>query len=76
MTTVPENWIPFISVRVASDTRAIQLQRAALPRVLDGASGRPWKMRPRTVLRDGLDSEQPRLYFNRARSPRPESSSG
>ena len=36
MTTVPENWIPFIPVHVPGDNREIQLQRAALPRILDG----------------------------------------
>ena len=36
MSTVPENWIPFIPVHVPGDNREIQLQRAAMPRILDG----------------------------------------
>ena len=64
VTTVPENWIPFIPVHVLGDTREIQLQRAALPRVLDGASGPPVKVRPRTtLLRAGLDADPPRPHL-------------
>jgi hypothetical protein len=36
MNTVPENWIPFVPVHVDCDNRSIQLQRAALPRILAG----------------------------------------
>lgn len=32
MTTVPENWIPFIPVHMPGSTRSIRLQRAAMPR--------------------------------------------
>jgi hypothetical protein len=35
MTTVPEHWIPFVTVHVPSDIREIQLQRAALPRIVE-----------------------------------------
>ncbi|MGS2619512.1 hypothetical protein ACVCAH_34125 [Micromonospora sp. LZ34] len=60
MNTVPEHWIPLIPARVEGSVREIQLQRAALPRLLDGATGRPEKVRPRTtLLRHGL----PRAYF-------------
>ncbi len=54
---VPEHWIPFIPVHVDGSNRQIQLQRAALPRVLPG-DPRPFvKVEPRTVLlREGLDS--------------------
>jgi hypothetical protein len=34
--TVPENWIPFIPVRVPGSSREIQLQRAAMPRAIPG----------------------------------------
>jgi hypothetical protein len=62
MNTVPENWIPFIPVRVPGSNRKIQLQRAAMPRVLDGAMTPPAPVRPRTtLLREGLDAAQP--YF-------------
>ncbi len=60
MNTVPEHWIPFIPAHVDGSVREIQLQRAALPRILEGASGRPDKVRPRTtLLRHGL----PKAYF-------------
>lgn len=54
MTSVPENWIPFIPVRMPggiATNREIQLQRAAMLRILEGAEERP-RIRPRTeVLR-------------------------
>jgi hypothetical protein len=59
MSTVPENWIPFVPVRVPGDSREIQLQRGAMPRVLTGPTDKVW---PRTtLLRPGLDAGQP--YF-------------
>jgi hypothetical protein len=65
MTTVPENWIPFIPVHMEDDNREIQLQRATMPRVLEGdPSDSPVRIRPRTsLLRDGLDSAPARAYF-------------
>ena len=36
MNDVPEQWIPFIPVHVENSTRETQLQRAAMPRFLDG----------------------------------------
>jgi hypothetical protein len=64
MSGVPENWIPFIPVRVPGDVREIQLQRAAMPRVLDGDIHPPAKVRPRTSLvRQGLDQHPPAPYF-------------
>jgi len=66
MSTVPENWIPFIPVHVPGDSREIQLQRGAMPRVLHGAVTTSHdavvKVRPRTtLLSPGLDAGQP--YF-------------
>jgi hypothetical protein len=59
MSTIPENWIPFIPVHVPGDTRRIQLQRAALPSTADGQP-----VRPRTaLLREGLDTPTPHPYF-------------
>ncbi|MGH9768958.1 MAG: hypothetical protein ACREAB_16125 [Blastocatellia bacterium] len=64
MNTVPENWIPFIPVRVENNNREIQLQRAAMPRMLEGDPVRPQKVRPRTsLLREGLDRNPPTAYF-------------
>jgi hypothetical protein len=64
MSTVPENWIPFIPVHVDGSNREIQLQRAALPRVIDGDREPPDKVRPRTVLlREGLDRTPAEPYF-------------
>lgn len=62
MNTVPENWIPFIPVHVPGDSRQIQLQRGAMPRILGDGVTPPPKVRPRTtLLRPGLDSGEP--YF-------------
>jgi hypothetical protein len=64
MNTVPENWIPFIPVHMPNDNRTIQLQRAALPRILDGDPDPPVKVQPRTVLlREGLDRSPALTYF-------------
>jgi hypothetical protein len=64
MNTVPENWIPFIPVHIPGDNRRIQLQRAALPRILDGDPDPPAKVQPRTVLlREGLDRTPAQTYF-------------
>ena len=63
MSSVPENWIPFLPVHVDGSNREIQLQRAAMPRVLDGATGPPAKVQPRTVLlRQGLDRTPAQTY--------------
>ncbi len=58
MTSVPENWIPFVPVHVPADNREIQLQRAAVPRLVEGAAAPdpPLPVRPRTTLmREGMD---------------------
>jgi hypothetical protein len=68
MSTVPENWIPFIPVHVPGDNREIQLQRASMPRIVGDDPG--WladplrKVKPRTVLlREGLDADKPISYM-------------
>jgi hypothetical protein len=64
MTTVPENWIPFVPVHVDGDNREIQLQRSALPRILANDPSPPAKVQPRTMLlRQGLDADPPQPYF-------------
>jgi hypothetical protein len=59
-TNIAENWIPFIPVHMPGETeehREIQLQRAALPRIIPGDSASISKVLPRTtILREGLDA--------------------
>jgi len=63
MNSIPENWIPFIPAHVADSNREVQLQRAAMPRILDGdPNDKPDKIRPRTsLLQQGLAAKAP--YF-------------
>jgi hypothetical protein len=64
MTSVPEHWIPFLPVHVDGSNREIQLQRGSMPRVLEGDPDPARKIQPRTtLLREGLDSEEPTPYF-------------
>ena len=65
MVSPPEHWIPFVPTHVDGSNREIQLQRGALPRLLDGDHDeRPRKITPRTVLlRAGLDQTTPGPYF-------------
>jgi hypothetical protein len=66
MNTVPEQWIPFIPVHVDGSVRETQLQRAALPRLIEGAPVE--KVRPRTtLLRQGLPSA---YFLNEEEVPR------
>jgi hypothetical protein len=61
---VPENWVPFVPVHIDDDRREIQLQRAAMPRILRGDPRIPRKIEPRTsLLREGLDAALARPYF-------------
>jgi hypothetical protein len=60
MNTIPENWIPFIPVHVPGDNRTIQLQRAAMPNIVDVLP----PVQPRTaLLREGLDETVAHSYF-------------
>jgi hypothetical protein len=64
MNSVPENWIPLIPVHVPNDNREIQLQRAAMPRILTGDINPPQKVQPLTsLLRQGLDLTPAQTYF-------------
>jgi hypothetical protein len=64
MSSVPENWIPFIPVHVPGNNRTIQLQRAAMPRILLGDTSPPQKVQPLTaILRQGLDANPAQTYF-------------
>ncbi len=63
MTSVPEHWIPFVAMHVPGDVRETQLQRAAMPRLLEGTTVVD-KVRPRTtLLRHGLDLPLAQPYF-------------
>jgi hypothetical protein len=51
MNTVPENWIPFVPTHVPGSNREVQIQRAAMPRILqNNPDETPDKIRPRTTL--------------------------
>jgi len=63
MNSVPENWIPFIPAHVPGDNREIQLQRAAMPRILVGDRTPAEKVQPLTsLLRQGLDLASPTTF--------------
>jgi hypothetical protein len=64
MSSVPENWIPFVPAHVRGNNRETQLQRAALPRLIEGDPLPPVKVRPRTtLLREGLDRTPAETYL-------------
>jgi len=71
MTTVPENWIPFVPQHVPGDTRQTQLRRAAMPRLLKNDSDPKYeRIKPRTsLLRQGLDTKKP-FYIYEEEVPR------
>lgn len=70
MNTIPENWIPFIPTHIEGSNREIQLQRAAMPRMLDGNPNPPDKIRPRTsLLQVGLEKKQA-YYLHEEEVPR------
>ncbi|MHC4741494.1 MAG: hypothetical protein ACYS8Z_06270 [Planctomycetota bacterium] len=62
---MPEQWIPFIPVHVDGSNRETQLQRAAMPRILENdPADFLKKIEPRTsLLREGLDRDSARHYF-------------
>ncbi len=63
--TVPENWIPFLPIHLPAQNRAIQLQRASMPRWFNNEFS---QVRPRTsILREGMKEDsltQVQLYVN------------
>ena len=65
MGTVPEHWIPFIPAYAPGSQRLVELQRASVPRLIQGDPVNPPALvRPRTtLLRFGLDSQQPQSYL-------------
>ena len=64
MSGVPEHWIPFVPVHVAGANREIQLQRAALPRLIEGDRGPVERVRAADgAVARGLDARRGRPYF-------------
>lgn len=64
MTSVPENWIPFVPVHASGHKRNVQLQRASMPRIIEGDNLQPEKIKPYTsILREGLDTSTPHSYL-------------
>jgi hypothetical protein len=62
MNSIPENWIPFIPAHVKGSNRETQLQRAAMPRILEADTAKPDKIRPRSsLLQEGLKDHK--AYF-------------
>jgi len=63
--TVPENWIPFLPTHLPGQNRAIQLQRASMPRWFNNEFS---QIRPLTsILREGMhndDSTAELLFVN------------
>jgi hypothetical protein len=55
--SVPEHWIPMVPMHVEGDNREVQLQRAAMLRIIEGdPDPTPEPVRPRTsLLREGLE---------------------
>jgi hypothetical protein len=67
---VPENWIPFVAVHAPDSDRDVQLQRATLPRLIDGGPQPPDLVHPRTsLLRYGLDAGRP-FFVHEEEAPR------
>ena len=62
---VPENWIPFIPIHTGDKNRAIKLQRASMPRLLNNAyhHTRPNSQLLRFGLDDTDDDKQTLPYF-------------
>ncbi len=70
MNHVPENWIPFIPVKVEGSNRQIQLRRASMPRIIPGMGPNP-PVKPRTfLLRFGLDGAKAPYYIHEEEVPR------
>jgi hypothetical protein len=64
MSSVPENWIPFISTHVDGSFRSVQLQRGAMPRIIEGDNAPIEKVRPRSnLLRTGLNQNPKQAYY-------------
>jgi len=65
MSSVPENWIPFISTHEEGSNRETRLQRGSMPRILEGdPEHHIEKVKPRSnLLREGLNQPIKQSYF-------------
>ncbi len=64
MTSVPENWIPFIAAQEPGSDSQVRLQRGSMPRIFDDAATLPSRIKPRTsLLRTGLDNVLKQALF-------------
>lgn len=65
MSSVPENWIPFIATHEEGSNRETRLQRGSMPRIIEGdPDDTIVKVKPRTsLLREGLDQETKQSYY-------------
>ncbi len=75
MTDVPENWIPFVPVKLLNPfrTREVQLQRGSLLRIIEGDTEEAAKIKPVTsILREGLENTPNALpyYIHEEEIPR------
>ncbi|ACU60465.1 hypothetical protein [Chitinophaga pinensis] len=71
MNAIPENWIPFVPAHVEGSNREVQLQRAAMPRILNNdPKTRPDKIRPRTSLLQYKLAEKGAYFIHEEEVPR------
>jgi hypothetical protein len=64
MSSVAENWIPFIPAKEDGSTRQIKLQRGSMLRLIEADPDKPRRITPRTAtLREGLEESTPQAYF-------------
>ncbi len=65
MSSVPENWIPFITTHEEGSVRETRLQRGSMPRIIEGDLEETiHKVKPRTnLLREGLNQTVKQSYF-------------
>jgi hypothetical protein len=71
MTSALEHWIPFVPMHVPGDNREIQLQRAALSRLIEVDTAPVERVRPRTTpLRERLAEPAGPYFIHEEEVPR------
>lgn len=65
MSSVPEDWIPFISTHEEGSNRETRLQRGSMPRIIAGDPEKKIeRVKPRSnLLREGLNQAHKQSYF-------------